>query len=385
MTLPWLIIGAGIHGMHAALQLTSRGGIRHNDLRVLDPHDEPLHIWNTTTRAVGMAYLRSPSVHNLHWDQGSLNLYARIKQRDHPSEFIAPFARPSLDLFNAHSEHVIGKYSLDTLLDRGRALRLVRAGSAWAVETDRGVIHATNVVLALGRSDQPAWPDWARPHRDSGQVCHAFESKHRPPADDETVAVVGGGLTAVQIATYLAAENLGRVVLIHRAPFRMHDFDADVGWMNSINLRGFARTPNWDDRRQIIIEARHRGSVTFDMAERLTLARETGAIEVVQSEVNRVDSTRRLMLHTDSGPITADRIILATGYDRFRPGGTLIDTLIQEHGLQIASDGFPVLDPTLCWARGLFVMGSLAELQVGPAANNIIGARLAAQRILAAL
>ena len=50
--------------------------------------------------------------------------------------------------------------------------------------------------------------------------------------------------------------------------------------------------------------------------------------------------------------------------------------------LPLAPDGYPVVDEHLRWTPGLFVMGPLAELVVGPAARNLGGARMAAQRIV---
>jgi hypothetical protein len=48
--------------------------------------------------------------------------------------------------------------------------------------------------------------------------------------------------------------------------------------------------------------------------------------------------------------------------------------------------GLPVLDRHLCWpGLELFVMGGLAGLQVGPTARNLSGARMASDRIAAAL
>jgi hypothetical protein len=40
-----------------------------------------------------------------------------------------------------------------------------------------------------------------------------------------------------------------------------------------------------------------------------------------------------------------------------------------------------VVSKALRWARGLYVMGPLAELELGPTARNIAGARKAADRL----
>jgi hypothetical protein len=57
---------------------------------------------------------------------------------------------------------------------------------------------------------------------------------------------------------------------------------------------------------------------------------------------------------------------------------------VAECGLPLAPCGYPVLDQRLCWAPGLYVSGPLAELEIGPVAQNLLGARLAGERLDAA-
>jgi len=78
----------------------------------------------------------------------------------------------------------------------------------------------------------------------------------------------------------------------------------------------------------------------------------------------------------------ANQVVLATGFEPGRPGGALIDQAIREFGLKCESCGFPVLAADLRWAPHVFVSGPLAELQVGPCARNIVGARNAGRSIL---
>ena len=75
--------------------------------------------------------------------------------------------------------------------------------------------------------------------------------------------------------------------------------------------------------------------------------------------------------------------MLATGFDARRPGGAWLDAAIAAEGLPIAPCGYPLVSGDLAWAPGLHVTGLLAELEVGPAARNIVGARMAATRLAA--
>ena len=85
--------------------------------------------------------------------------------------------------------------------------------------------------------------------------------------------------------------------------------------------------------------------------------------------------------------IQVDEILLATGFGKKPPGGKIIEEdLVQKAGLQVSEFcGFPIVDENLCWHPRIFVAGALAELELGPSARNIAGARLAAERILQAV
>jgi hypothetical protein len=58
-------------------------------------------------------------------------------------------------------------------------------------------------------------------------------------------------------------------------------------------------------------------------------------------------------------------------------------SLVLSRRLQVAPERLCVLDPhdTPRASRGLFVTGPLAELELGPTARNIAGARRAGERI----
>ena len=90
-------------------------------------------------------------------------------------------------------------------------------------------------------------------------------------------------------------------------------------------------------------------------------------------------------LDTDTGTVWTDTVVLATGFRSDRPGGTFIDKVIEEFGLQCGPCGFPIIGEDLRWAANIFVTGPLAELQLGPCARNIIGARNAGRHLLKVL
>ncbi|XYI00028.1 hypothetical protein ACMHYB_09830 [Sorangium sp. So ce1128] len=71
-------------------------------------------------------------------------------------------------------------------------------------------------------------------------------------------------------------------------------------------------------------------------------------------------------------------------FEARRPGGRLVDdAALDRLGLRCAACGYPIVSARLEWGPGLFVSGPLAELELGPTARNIAGARAAAERLLA--
>lgn len=75
--LDWLIIGGGIHGVHAAHVLVDGQGWPRDRVRLLDPHPELLANWTRLSGSVGMAFMRSPGVHHLGLEAGDLTKFAR--------------------------------------------------------------------------------------------------------------------------------------------------------------------------------------------------------------------------------------------------------------------------------------------------------------------
>ena len=401
--LDWLIVGGGIHGTLLSRVLVEEVGIAADRVRVLDPHDEPLWRFRRCAAATGLDYLRSSVVHHLDADPMALRRFAETRRRR--DELHGIYQRPGLELFTTHCDHVIERAGLRALRLRGEALEIGRRRSALRVETSAGELAARHVALALGPSDQPLRPAWAEELRASGApVRHVFEEEFRL---DEALAsshsiILGGGLSAVQVALWLAARRPGAVTLLSRHPVRVHEFDSDSHWMGPRGARGFASLAGRGERRALIGRERHRGSVPAELARALARHVGRGSIAWVEGEVETAAPDRLaeggaaaregkspaapgLELVLRSGRrLRGDRLLLATGFDPRRPGGAFMDRTIERLGLEYAACGYPAVDASLRWAPGLYVTGPLAELEIGPVARNILGARLAGQRLAAA-
>jgi len=384
--LEWLIIGGGIHGTYLSNLLVHEVGVPPEDVRVLDPHPAPLALWQRHAAACGMTYLRSPSTHNL--DLPVLSLYRfAMSTSDGRPDFIPRYNRPSLELFARHCRFTIEARGLDALRLSGRARVLHRQGGGLSVETEAERLSARRVLLAIGLTEQPRWPRWARRLQDRGApVDHVFAEGFQRSAGDSTrrTIVVGGGLSAVQTALALVKEGKGAVCVLCRHRLREIPFDFDPCWIGPKCMRGFLRISP-EKRRPVIDNARLPGTVPAEVRA----AFESGLADSrrLRFEKGGVDrasiSSGEIHLHIDGGrTLPANRVILATGFDAGRPGGRFVDNAVKRLALPVARCGYPLVGDDLQWGAGLFVTGPLAELRVGPCARNISGARNAGRLLL---
>ncbi|MCP3860728.1 MAG: hypothetical protein GY704_13840, partial [Phycisphaeraceae bacterium] len=157
-------------------------------------------------------------------------------------------------------------------------------------------------------------------------------------------------------------------------------------WLGPKYTTDFHREPDHDRRRAVITEARHRGSMPPDMGRAIRRAITRGRMEWHEAEATEFAETSEgvSIRMSDDSTLTVDRILLATGFASRRPGGPMIDDLIASASLPCARCGYPIVDPSLRWHPGVYVSGPLAELELGPVARNIAGARRAGDRIVAA-
>ena len=315
MNLDWLVIGGGIHGVHIATRLLADADIPADRLGIVDPSDRLLERWHTCTATTGMTHLRSPSVHHLDLDPLSLQRFAGKRRSRPPGLFAAPFERPSLGLFNDHCNQSAEHFGLANLHIQGRAENCSINDDGLTVRLSDGrSIEAGNVVLAIGASDQTAWPAWAS--RAHPRIHHVFEPGFDGwPSSPEAVLVVGGGISAGHVALRLLAEGHD-VHLASRHALREHQFDSDPGWLGEKFTIRFDHEPDPDRRRAVITKARHRGSVPPEMARAIRRAIARERIQWHEDEVTGFEDHHdrlEVELGTDT-MLTADRILLATGF-----------------------------------------------------------------------
>lgn len=386
----WLIIGGGIHGTYISNYLSTKGFCEADKIAVLDPFSEPLKNWKEQTRNTGMDYLRSPAEHNLDIGNGALFKFAN-QNRYGKGDFHKTYKRPKLNLFNNHCHDVIKQRNLSSMRLEGSATGIKRSNaSGYVISTNNGDIETENLILSLGASDKLSIPTWAsKLTQESDSIQHVFSADYREPdlESKEKIAVVGGGITAAQIALKYAKQKPGSVYLISYYELLSRELDFAPCWTTERCLNNFQNETDYTKRREILRSSRNKGSVPPSIMKKLHAQIKKGNIHIIHGTVTGATETSQgcIDIELDNGlKDQFDFVCLATGFSECPPGGNFYKELIEEASVNCAPCGYPITDKYLQIAKGIFVSGALAELEMGPASRNIVGAKLAAEKIVRA-
>lgn len=384
----WMIIGGGIQGCTLATYLIKSGRVKSDQLRIIDPHEVPLHLWKRNTSRIQMQYLRSPSIHHIDIKPFSLQHFS--KELNFSEGLFGYYKKPALSLFNDHCEFILKEINISDSWIQGRVAHVEQKDSKWKVRTEEGVTYfCKNLVLAAGFTEQLCWPNWALLLKETypKSVFHVFDQEEIEICKNiHKIGVIGSGISGAHLAIKLC--NLGfEVVLISRHGLRVAEFDSDPGWMGQKFMSAYNKVKSYKDRRKIIYHARHKGSITNTLANQLRSFINQERLKIVQGEICDV----KVMNETFSVWMNnkelnhVEKLILTTGFSSQIDHIKWLHSLIQNEKLTCAECGFPIVSHNLEWTKGLYVMGALAELEVGPTARNISGARRAAEKIVATL
>ena len=387
------IVGGGIHGTYLLGRLCKETNLDRADVAVVDPHDRLLESFRRKARACEMDELRSTFVHHVDTEPFGLENFAQARDREDELRPTPGYPRrPSLALFLDYADYVIDGNDLEAR-HRQAAVETIRddgtdPDGGLVLETTDGPIRTRHCVLAIGHGGRYRWPDWAR---DVDGITHVWDGFDPDRRAGETV-VVGGGITAGQLATCLSERE--SVTLLTRHPLEEATSEADPRWINwdHVERRLHRHPPGSRARFETVREARNDATIPSYLHDRIRTCIDD-ALEVRRGEVTSARSTEegvRLLLE-DGGCLSADRAVLATG---FAPvfEHPFVERVATELDLERGYRGMPVLeDETLAWQRAdgdrsrVFVTGALAAGTVGALAGNIAGVRRSADRIVPAL
>lgn len=182
-----LIIGAGISGMGAAIEL-KRCGIE--SFRIIDRADDVGGTWRDN-RYPGVAVDITSFVYSFSFEQNPN--WSRV------------FA-PGDELQN-YARRVASKYGLYPYMRFGVSVDRAEFDEndhLWRVQTDQGLITARQLVSATGGLISPKLPDIEGVEGFQGECMHTARWDHTVDLAGKRVAVIGTGATAVQLIPEIA-------------------------------------------------------------------------------------------------------------------------------------------------------------------------------------
>jgi putative flavoprotein involved in K+ transport len=190
-----LIVGAGPGGLAAAWAI-ERAGLRP---RVIERADRVCSSWYGHYESLRLNSPRSwSSLPGTAMDRR----YGRWVARDDFIDYVSRYARR----LRADVEFGV------------EASRVEREDDRWRVETSRGPIAASHVVVATGLNAVPHTPAWPGRESFAGELIHAKEYRNAEPFRGRDVLVAGIGASGMDISVDLARGGAGRVRVAVRNP-----------------------------------------------------------------------------------------------------------------------------------------------------------------------
>ncbi|KAI8917994.1 hypothetical protein BC831DRAFT_484140 [Entophlyctis helioformis] len=376
----------------------------------------------------------------------------RIKGFQFTPPDIPRYAIPSSRLFMDHARHLVATNRLDRFIRRGTCTG-IHALAKPAVQgfrltfSDRRDMVGATVVVAVGGTNLPRVPAVFGQVMHSGLVRHAFEvwrqtdtagdgstlgsavrkaagkaggktktkTKRCPaspgrlsvptslalpaPAIGRRVLVVGGGITAAQLAINACKDtSVDDVVLVTRRKLVERHFDVPLEWVGrwrGVMLSKFHQLSDPADRWKAICDVRGGGSIPCRYMVQLQSLVRDGRLTIIEhATIESASLVSPSMLSVsistpDSPPYTEvfTAVHLGTGSDLDISRERLLQPLLASHPITAVDGRVPTLTHCLRWNHHipLHVVGCYACLQLGPGAFNISGARSGCDRVVPSL
>ncbi|KAM4060966.1 l-lysine 6-monooxygenase (NADPH-requiring) domain-containing protein [Hirsutella rhossiliensis] len=325
---------------------------------------------------------------------------------------------PSKSLFCDHCQLVAKRYELESTILRQETLGDIEYGvvreisvddeKLFTVTTNSTRRYAKAVVLAVGPANVaeiPRLPSMTEKGdlASTRQVCHSMHIQSFPDpvvqarmdaGRTSNILVVGGGLTSAQLSDLAIRRGVTKVWHLMRSRCRVKHFDVDLQWMGKYKNAEQARfwsADSDDERLEIIKKARGGGSITPLFQKRLKKHVASGRLELreqtrlADAKFMEEEGIGAWAVTTDppvEGLPLFDFIYFATGIQTDFSSLPYLRKMMDKYPIQ-GHGGLPCLNEDLMWADGvpLFLVGRLASLRLGPAAPNIGGAKLGAERV----
>jgi len=373
------VVGAGPHGLAVTAHLLTAKPSLHGRISVIDPSGCWLHTWMEQFARLGIGVLRSPIVHHPDVDPLALMRFANERRLARSN---LPYDPPVTEVFERFCRAVIDKFEINSFVSAGRVEQLDQHENGFVVATKHGSFRAGSVVWT-GNPAVPIIPEALQSEMGSDrlQIATQVDLRRIDSLDGEHVMIVGGGLTAGHLVVG-ALERSAHVTLVTRRTIVERHFDVDPGWLGPKNLDGFERLRSPERRLATARGARGGGSMPPWMCHRLRQEIESGHVEHLVGPIDRgVFDDDGGQVRVGGRQVNVDRCWLATGTRPDARADRALEPHVDRH-----VDGIPAVREDLSIAhRSLYFAGRLATIELGPAAGNLWGARIAGHRITEAL
>ena len=333
-----VVVGAGQAGLAVGSYLAQQG----RPFVILDAHERVGDSWRQR------------------WD--SLRLFTPARYDALPGSRFpgSPWAFPSREEFSDYLESYAVERGLPVRTSTP-VRRLVREGTGYVVETDRGRLLADHVIVAAGFDRLPQTPVFSAELEPTLTQLHSSEYRNPEQLPDGDVLVVGAGNSGADIALELSRTHQVHLSGRHpgQVPFRIERPSSRI--LSMLVFAAFAHvlttsTPMGRRARAAVLA--HSGPLirvkTADLA--------AAGVHRVPRVVGVRDG---LPVIEDGQALSVASVVWCTGY---RPDTSWIDLPV------IGPDGLPVHERGVCPSQpGLYFLGQLFQYSLASSMIHGVG------------
>ncbi len=186
---------------------------------------------------------------------------------------------------------------------------------------DDSELKARIVIIAIGNTSIPNVPPVFRPLYEKGLVKHIFKPFQNEKCMNKRILVIGGGLSAAQLAIKACAMPHCTVVLCARNPLRKRQFDIPLEWVGRARGRLLSQFYNLSNLQRLdaIKQIRGGGSIPSEYIDQLEAFQKEGVLVVHEganvTDLSFSDQYHATLTFSDSAcqMESFDHLWLATG------------------------------------------------------------------------
>jgi cation diffusion facilitator CzcD-associated flavoprotein CzcO len=381
------IIGAGPYGLSIAAHLRSYGVA----FRIFGT---PMDSWRHRM-PVGMMLKSDGFASNLSAPAGQGTLAAYCAERGIP--YHDTQVPVSLEVFNTYAMDFQQRFVED--LDERHVVSLDRTGDGFVLELDDGeVLHADFVVAAIGITHFSRVPPELA-HLPTNLISHSSAHSDLTGFAERNVTVIGGGASAIDIATLLHEAGAQTLLVARRRALRfgtlqprersrwqrtVHPSSGIGPGMKSWICQKFPNLFRYlPGQARLTIVRRHLGPAAgYPMRDRFNAGVAVALGEHIE-EASEHDGRVRLILRKPDGSkheVLTDHVIAATGY---YPEVSSVPFLSEGLRSAIRTHAeMPMLSARFeSSVSGLYFVGLPSVNSFGPLMRFMVGAEYAAPRV----